>query len=303
MALTSIPSPDVNFLTLGPFRIYFYALFILAGIVLAVLIASRRLTRRGAEPGAVLDIALWAVPFGIMGGRLYHVVTHPGDYFYPGADLWRTLYVWEGGLAIFGAVLFGTVGVYLGCRQTGVRFLAFADALAPGMLVAQAIGRLGNYFNQELYGAPTTLPWGLQIDPSSPAFPRGLPAGTLFHPLFLYELLWNLAGAALILLIERRVHLKLGQALGAYLLIYSSGRTWFESLRLDPTELTVLGVKVNLLIATAVALLGLAIILVQARRGDTSDRDHTDGRPRPPEDQEQGTSPGSAHEGARHGAA
>lgn len=136
----SIPSPDINSLQMGPFTIYFYALFILSGIVLAMVIASCRLTRRGGRPGTVMDIALWAVPFGIVGGRIWHVVTHPNDYFFPGADLLRTLYVWEGGLAIFGAVLLGSVGVYIGCRQTGTRFLSFADALAPGMLVAQAFG-------------------------------------------------------------------------------------------------------------------------------------------------------------------
>ncbi|MDA8580323.1 prolipoprotein diacylglyceryl transferase, partial [Pontimonas sp.] len=127
-----------------------YALFILVGIGLALWISNRRLVARGAEPWVVLDIALWAVPFGILGGRLYHVITHPADYFFEGADLLRIFYVWEGGLAIFGAITLGAVGAYVGARQTGIRFTAYADALAPGLLVAQAMGRLGNYFNQEL---------------------------------------------------------------------------------------------------------------------------------------------------------
>ncbi|MFK4729503.1 prolipoprotein diacylglyceryl transferase [Agromyces mediolanus] len=263
---TGIPSPDINSFQLGPFTIRFYALFILAGIVLAVWLTSRRLTRRGAAAGVVLDIALWTVPLGIIGGRLYHVITHPGDYFYPGADLWKTLYVWEGGLAIFGAVLLGGVGAFIGCRRAGIRFLSFADALAPGLLLAQAFGRFGNYFNQELFGTPTTLPWGLHIDPSSPAFPEGLPADTLFHPLFLYEMLWNIAGATLILLLERKVSLRWGKALGLYLIIYGAGRAWFESFRLDPTEFLLAGVKINLLTAAAIAVAGAVLIIVQSRR-------------------------------------
>lgn len=263
---TAIPSPDINSFTLGPFEIRFYALCILAGIVLAVWLASKRLTKRGGAPGLVLDIALWSVPFGIVGGRLYHVITHPGDYFYAGADLWKILYVWEGGLAIFGAIIFGSIGAFIACRRAGLRFLSFADALAPGMLLAQAAGRFGNYFNQELFGTPTTLPWGLQIDPGNPAMPAGLPADTLFHPLFLYEMLWNLAGVAVILLIERRVALRWGRALGIYLIIYGVGRAWFESFRIDPTEFEIGGVKFNLLTAVAIAMVGLILFIVQTRR-------------------------------------
>ena len=225
---SSIPSPDwqsfdltqwfsdlgLTFLVTGNhFVIHAYALCILLGIVLATVLTSRRLTSRGAEPGVVLDIILWAIPFGIIGARIYHVLTHPGDYFYPGADLLRTLYVWEGGIAIFGALLGGAVGAYIGCRLAGVRFWAFADALAPGMLLAQAAGRLGNYFNHELFGTPTTLPWGLEIEPTNPAFPIGLPAGTLFQPTFLYEILWNLAGVLVILGLERGSKTAVGQVL------------------------------------------------------------------------------------------
>lgn len=264
--LASIPSPDISFIQLGPFRVHFYALFILSGIVAAIALTSSRLSRRGGQPGLVLDIALWTVPIGIVGGRFYHVVTHPNDYFFPGADLWKILYVWEGGLAIFGAVLFGSVGAYIACRRAGLRFLSFADALAPGMLLAQALGRLGNYFNQELFGGPTTLPWGLEIDPSNPAFSVGLPADTLFHPLFLYEMLWNLAGVAVILLAERRFDLRWGKALGLYLVIYGTGRTWLEALRLDLTEFQLLGVKINIITAALVASIGLVLIIVQSRR-------------------------------------
>ncbi|MGB3909565.1 MAG: prolipoprotein diacylglyceryl transferase [Pseudolysinimonas sp.] len=269
----SIPSPDISYIDLGPLRLHFYAIFILIGVVLAVLLTGRRIRASGFTGGEAIDIALWAVPFGIVGARLYHVVTHPGDYFYPGADLLKVLYVWEGGVAIFGAVVFGLVGIWIGTRRTKIPFLVFLDALAPGMLIAQAIGRLGNYFNQELFGSPTTLPWGLQIDPSSPAFPAGLPADTLFHPLFLYELLWNLAGAATILLVERAVFRDrrprpgTGLSLGLYLVWYGIGRAWFEWLRLDPTELLVAGVKINLITALAAAVIGI-LIVVNALRGE-----------------------------------
>ncbi|MGF2949780.1 prolipoprotein diacylglyceryl transferase [Microbacterium alcoholitolerans] len=266
MTSMSIPSPSTNGIELGPFTVRFYALFIIVGIILAVWLTARRLRQRGAKPGVVVDIALWAVPIGIAGGRVYHVITHPGDYFYPGANLWRTLFVWEGGLAIFGAILAGSLGAFIACRRAGLRLLSFADALAPGLLIAQAVGRFGNYFNQELFGTPTDLPWGLQIDPTSPAFPPGMAPDTLFHPLFLYEMVWNLAGAALILTIERKTPLRWGRAISLYLVIYGTGRAWFESFRIDPTEFEVWGLKVNMLTAILVAAGGLALFLIQTRR-------------------------------------
>jgi prolipoprotein diacylglyceryl transferase len=272
MTPTFIPSPTISYFNLGPLQIHFYALWILTGIVLAVIISGRRLQRAVYQRSAAVDMALWGVPFGIVGGRLYHVLTHPGDYFYPGADLWRVLYVWEGGIAIFGAVVLGIIGLWIGARRAHIPLIVFADALAPGMLVAQAVGRLGNYFNQELYGSPTTLPWGLQIDPHSPAFPPGLPAGTLFHPLFLYELVWNLLGALLIIIVERTAHHEgksftgTGVALGMYLVWYGFGRAWFEYFRLDPTEWAPLGIKINLLTAVAMAAIGAVILLSSRRR-------------------------------------
>nr|WP_157509407.1 prolipoprotein diacylglyceryl transferase [Glaciibacter superstes] len=265
--IQSIPSPgpEWRFFELGPFTIHYYALCILAGIIAATIFTSRRLTNRGAEPGIVLDIILWAVPIGIIGARFYHVFTHPGDYFYDGADLLRTLYIWEGGNAIFGALLGGAVGAYIGSRMTGIRFWSFADALAPGMLLAQAMGRLGNYFNNELFGLPTTLPWGLEISQDNPAFPVGLPEGTLFHPTFLYEIIWNLAGIAVILFLERKINLRWGKAFGVYLIWYGVGRSFFESIRVDPSEI-LLGIRTNVWAAFAAVIVGLIIILVQRRR-------------------------------------
>jgi prolipoprotein diacylglyceryl transferase len=276
----SIPSPDEAWRILweiplpwgGVIAIHTYALCILLGMVLAVIITSRRLTKRGAEPGVVLDIALWAVALGIIGARAYHVLTHPGDYF-AGQEWWRVFAITEGGIAIYGSLLGGAIGVFIGCKLTGIRFLSFADALAPGLLVAQATGRLGNWFNHELFGMPTDLPWGLEIESTNAAFPAGLPDGTLFHPTFLYEIIWNLAGAALIIFLERKINLRWGKALAVYLIWYGTGRAFFESIRVDPSEMF-LGIRVNVWASFAAVILGIVIFLVQSRR-------HTGDEPSP----------------------
>lgn len=261
----SIPSPSIQVISLGIFNIHIYALCILAGIIAAVLLTNYRLTKRGAERWVVLDLALWVILLGIVGARVYHVLSHPADYFYPGADFLKVFYVWEGGIAIFGALIGGAIGALIGCRITGIRFWSFADALVPGLLIAQALGRLGNYFNHELFGLPTNLPWGLQIDIANNAWPTGLPSGTLFHPTFLYEIIWNLLGAAFILLLEKRVYLRWGKALGVYLIWYGIGRAFFESIRLDPSE-TFLGIRTNIWASFAAIILGIVIIFVQQHR-------------------------------------
>jgi prolipoprotein diacylglyceryl transferase len=260
-----IPSPDVSYIDLGMFRIHFYALFILTGIAIATWIADRKLSKRGAIKGTMLDVALWAVPFGIIGGRFFHVITHPDDYFFEGADLLATLRIWEGGLAIYGAVSFGAVGVLIATRQIGLRFWSVADAIAPGLLLAQGIGRIGNYFNQELFGLPTTLPWGLQIPSTNPAYPVGLPEGLLFHPTFLYEMLWNFSGAALLLLLAARLNLQWGKVFALYLVVYSTGRIWVEAIRIDPSEI-ILGLRLNIWSALIGLTLGIILFLVQSRR-------------------------------------
>ncbi|HKH08704.1 MAG TPA: prolipoprotein diacylglyceryl transferase [Agromyces sp.] len=283
MAPFSIPSPDWDGFEIpmpwGVVSIRAYALCILLGIILATIITSRRLTKRGAEPGVVLDIALWAVPLGIIGARFYHVFTHPGDYFYEGANIWNPFEpgaiwnIWEGGNAIYGSLIGGAIGVLIGCRFTGIRFLSFADALAPGLLIAQATGRLGNWFNHELFGLPTDLPWGLEIESTNAAFPAGLPDGTLFHPTFLYEIVWNLAGAALIIFLERKINLRWGKAFAVYLIWYGLGRSFFESIRLDPSEM-LFGIRANVWASFAAVVLGVIIFLVQRRR-------HTGDEPTP----------------------
>jgi prolipoprotein diacylglyceryl transferase len=242
-----------------------YALAILLGIIFSILIVNHRLTARGAEKWVVIDVALYAVPFGILGGRLFHVVTHPSDYFYQGANLWRVFYVWEGGLAIFGALLGGALGVWIGARIVGLRFWSFADALAPGLLVAQGVGRLGNYFNQELFGAPTNLPWGLQIDSTNRAIPVGLPEDTLFHPTFLYEMLWNFFGALVLLALLKRFGLQWGRLFGLYLVWYGIGRFLLETIRLDVAEVF-FGLRSNQWAALTAIVVGLAIFLIQKSR-------------------------------------
>jgi prolipoprotein diacylglyceryl transferase len=263
--LQSIPSPDVSYLDLGPVRIHFYALFILIGIAIASWMADRKLHSRGAERGVFLDIALWAVPAGIIGGRIFHVITHPGDYFYPGADLLAVFRIWEGGLAIFGALALGAVGAWWGAKKAGIKFLAVADAVAPGVLIAQGLGRLGNYFNQELFGIPTTLPWGLEIPVSNAAYPVGLPDGLTFHPTFLYEMIWNFAGAALLIYLASRLKLQWGKVFALYLVIYSLGRIWIESIRIDPSEI-ILGLRTNIWSALIGITIGLVMFWVQHRR-------------------------------------
>jgi len=268
MPLTSIPSPDPAWASfqLGPLTIHTYALCILAGIIAAVIITQRRLSRRGAENGVVLDIIIWAVPIGIVGARFYHVFTHVGDYFYPGANPWNVVAIWDGGNALYGSLLGGAVGAYIGCRRAGIRFWSFADALAPAMLVAQSLGRFGNYFNHELFGLPTTLPWGLEILPTDTMFPKDLPPGTLFHPLFLYEIVWNLIGVAIILVPERRFRLQWGRVFGLYLIWYGIGRSWLEAIRIDPTSDSLFGIPANIWASFVAIALGIALLLVQARR-------------------------------------
>jgi prolipoprotein diacylglyceryl transferase len=242
-----------------------YALCILAGIVIATLLTGYRLRQRGVDAGYVIDIAVWAVLLGIAAARIFHVLTHPDDYFGAGRDPMTAFYIWEGGIAIFGALIGGAVGIWIGCRTTGVRFTTFVDALAPGLLLAQAFGRLGNWFNHELFGQPTDLPWGLEIEPSNPAFPVGLPPETLFHPTFAYEIVWNVLGAALLLWLDRKRDVQWGRLIALYLIWYGLGRSVFETIRLDPSEL-LLGIRTNVWMAFLAIAIGVVVWVVQTRR-------------------------------------
>jgi prolipoprotein diacylglyceryl transferase len=273
----SIPSPDWSGFDIplpwGTLRIHAYALCILAGIVVGLWLTSVRWAKRGAPEGSVWDIVVWAIPFGIIGGRLYHVVSSPDAYFGPGfdgtGDLSLIPQIQRGGLGIWGAVVLGVVGAWIGCRRSGVKLSAFLDAAAPGLLLAQAVGRWGNYFNQELFGGPTTLPWGLQIDADNPNFPAGAAADTLFHPTFLYESLWNLAGVAILLALDRKFNFRRSRLFWLYAMYYTLGRVWIEAMRIDDAEqISLFGITTRLNVWTSifVFLAALAAFILLGRR-------------------------------------
>ncbi|WP_231263254.1 prolipoprotein diacylglyceryl transferase [Nocardioides alpinus] len=261
----SIPSPSEGVWHIGPVPIRAYALCIIAGIVFAIWLGERRWVARGGRPGEVSDLAIWAVPFGLIGGRLYHVITDWHLYFGEGQDPITALYVWRGGLGIWGAVALGIVGIWIGARLRGIKLLPLLDALAPGVLVAQALGRWGNWFNQELYGRPTDLPWGLEIDVAHrPA--QYLDVAT-FHPTFLYECLWNLAAFGVLIWLDRRFRLGHGRVAALYVMLYTAGRGWIENLRIDDVQMDdVLGLRLNVWTSIVLFVAAALFFLWSARR-------------------------------------
>jgi prolipoprotein diacylglyceryl transferase len=260
----SIPSPSQGVWHLGPVPIRAYALCIIVGIVAAVWIGERRWVARGGQAGQMQDLALWAVPFGIVGGRLYHVITDHDLYFGDGRHAIDALKIWHGGLGIWGAIILGALGVVIGARVMGIRVLPALDALAPGVLVGQAIGRFGNWFNQELFGKPTDLPWALRIDAEHR--PPGYENVATFHPTFLYESLWCLAAFAVIMLLDRRLRLGHGKVVALYALLYTAGRGWIETLRIDPVELhDVGGLRFNVWMSIVVFTLAAGYLAWAAR--------------------------------------
>src|SRR5665811_774370 len=236
---TSIPSPSSGVLELGSIPLRAYAFGILIG-----------------------DVAMWAIPFGIVGARIYHVITDNQLYFGEGRRPIEALYIWQGGLGIWGAIGLGALGAYIACRINKVSFLGVADALAPGILIAQAIGRWGNYFNQELFGKPTNLPWGLEIDPIHR--PDGYEQFATFHPTFLYESLWNLSAALLILWIDRKYRLTGGRMFALYVMVYTAGRTWIELMRIDPAN-DIGPFRINVWTSMILFVLALAYFVLKRR--------------------------------------
>lgn len=243
MTTLFIPSPSEGVWDLGPFPVRAYALCLIVGIVTAIWWGERRWVGRGGRPGAVQDIAIWAVPFGIVGGRLYHVATDPQLYFGPGRQPIEALYVWQGGLGIWGAIALGACGAWIGARRSNVSLYEIAGALAPAIPLAQAIGRWGNWWNQELFGSPTSLPWGLRISPDRR--PAGYENSPAFHPTFLYESLWNLGVVGLVLWVGYRFRITGGRLFAVYVMGYTLGRGWIEYLRIDTVNY-VLGLRLNL---------------------------------------------------------
>jgi len=261
--LASIPSPEQGSWSIGPVPVRAYALAIILGIVVAIWLGNRRYEARGGQPGLITDIALWAVPFGIVGGRLYHVLSDWQIYFGPdGRGLAAAFRIWDGGLGIWGAVLLGALGAWIGARRHHVALPPIADAIAPGIALAQAIGRWGNWFNQELFGRPTDLPWGLEISPARR--PEGYEAFETFHPTFLYESLWLVGVALVVIWADRRFTLGHGRAFALYVLLYTTGRVWIEALRIDPVN-TVGGIRLNVWTSIIVGLGALVYLIWSAR--------------------------------------
>jgi prolipoprotein diacylglyceryl transferase len=260
-----IPSPAEGVWYLGPLPLRGYALCIIAGIVAAVWIGERRWLARGGTRGEVTDIALWAVPFGVVGGRLYHVITDHDLYFGDGRSPINALYVWRGGLGIWGAIALGGVGVWIGAHGKGIRVPPMLDALAPGVLVAQAMGRWGNWFNQELFGRPSTQPWALKIDPQNR--PPGYEQFATFQPTFLYESIWDVAAFFFVIWADRRFKLGHGRVMALYVMAYTLGRGWIETLRIDNVEYQhVLGLRLNVWTSIVLFILATIYFVVVGRR-------------------------------------
>ncbi|WP_184717720.1 prolipoprotein diacylglyceryl transferase [Streptosporangium saharense] len=265
--LASIPSPEtaVWYVNLGfveiPIRAY--TLCMVAGVVVASIVTSRRMRSRGAPPTAALDIAVWAVPFGIVGARLYHVVTTPEKYWGVGGEgILGTLRVWEGGIGIWGAVAGGALGAWIACRQLKLSYTLLADCIAVGLPLGQVVARLGNWFNNELYGGRTDLPWGLEVHRMSGGEPVLLEG--LYHPTFLYEMVWNLGVAGLVYWLDRKYRFGRGRAFALYVMAYTAGRAWIETIRSDEA-LVFFGQRLNFWVAILVFLCALAYFLL--RRG------------------------------------
>ena len=260
-----IPSPPINSFHIGPLDIHFYALGYIIGITLAILLTRRRWRALGGDPDLVNDIALWVVPAGIIGGRIYFDITTPADI----PHVWYGAFaVWTGGLGIWGGVaLAALVGAWR-LRKLGITVGPFADAIAPGLLVAQAIGRIGNYFNKELFGKPTTLPWGLEI-PYDYRVAGGIPAQDLhfstFQPSFLYELIWDLLFACFLIWLGRRFTIKPWGLFALYIAGYSGYRIFEESIRIDSSEYF-LGLRLNMFVAIALTIVGLVWFVVSQTR-------------------------------------
>ncbi len=263
--LASIPSPPINQVNLGPLRVTFYGILVTTGVVIAWVLTKRRFVARGGDPEQVERIMIRVVVFGFIGARLAYVSTHLDRF---ADEWWRVIAIWEGGIALFGGLTGGALAIWWTCRQLGVRMSMFLDALAPGLPLAQAVGRWGNYFNQELFGTPTTLPWAVEIAPQYR--PEQYRQFETFHPTFLYESLWNVALAGTILWLDRRLPALKGRLIGVYFVGYGVMRFLLELIRTD-TTFRFLGLSRNGWVSIGVILIGVLVLTWRgARRGATA---------------------------------
>jgi phosphatidylglycerol---prolipoprotein diacylglyceryl transferase len=270
LALT-LPSPSSPVIfEAGPFALRYYGLCIALGIALGTWLTARELARKGYDSTLALDALFFIVPLGFIGARVYHVLT---DYeLYENDPIPGIFEVWNGGLGIYGAVIGGFIGVLIFARIRGINPLVFADAAAPGLILAQAIGRWGNYFNQELFGRPSNLPWAIQIDPQNR--PPGFRDAEAFHPTFLYESIWDILVCLVLLFVARRFanSLKNGDIFLLYVCLYSVGRFFVETLRIDPAFL-IGEFRGNLFVSSVLALtFALILFLRHASTGRDSSR-------------------------------
>ena len=269
-----IPSPSVSALSVGPLTIRLYALCIITGIAVAIWIGRRRYSNLGGNPDDVSEVAIWAVPFGIIGGRIYHVISSPQQYIGENGNPADALRIWQGGLGIWGAISLGAVGayIYFKTHKTTLSFAKLLDSLAPGVIIAQAIGRIGNYFNQEVFGKPTTLPWAIEIEAKNR--PDGYEAITTFHPTFFYELLWCLFIAYLLIKLPgflKSVACNSGDIFALYVAGYTAGRLWIEALRIDEANY-ILGLRLNIWVSIIVFTAAVIYLYRSNRRGNTADK-------------------------------
>lgn len=262
----SIPSPAASGIHLGPFEVHVYGLMYAIALVLAVLITVRRWEAVGGSREAVYDVALWAFPAGLIGGRLYFLATSWSEV---PAHWWGPFAVWDGGLGIWGGIALGTIVGLWRLRRNGVALGPFMDAAAPALLVAQAVGRIGNYFNQELFGGPSNLPWAIQISPAHR--PTGYETFATFQPTFLYELIWNLGLAGFLVWLGHHRKIRPPGLFALYVTGYSAFRIFEESLRVDPAHY-IFGLRLNFYVAALLALAGAAWFVAIQRKGRASNR-------------------------------
>ena len=269
-----IPSPSDSGFHVGPAFIHVYGLMYVVGITLAILITRRRWQAKGGDPALVADVATWAVPAGIIGARIYFDITTPADI---PPHWWGVFAVWSGGLGVWGGIAAGAAAGVWRVRRSGADVRVFMDAVAPALLVAQGVGRIGNYFNQELFGKPTQLPWGLEI--SLAHRPAGYTAFSTFQPTFLYELIFDLALAAALVWLGHHRSIRPPGLFALYVTGYSAFRIFEESLRIDSSE-HFLGLRLNTYIATVLAITGIVWFIVsQRRKGDAAPAEPTESVP------------------------